>query len=35
VGGAFPDDQCGCTTPDAQTSPWCTMVVQYVKAFGN
>ena len=35
VGGAFPDAQCGCTTPDAQTSSQGTMVVQYVKVFKN
>jgi len=35
VGGVFPDAQCGCTTPDAQTSSQGTMVVQYVKVFKN
>jgi hypothetical protein len=35
VGGVFLDGQCGCTTPDARTSPRGTMVVQYVKVFGN
>ena len=33
VGGAFPDAQCGCTTPDSQTSLQGTMVVQYVKVY--
>jgi beta-glucanase (GH16 family) len=35
VGGAFPDAQCGCTTPDNQTSSEGTMVVQYVRVFKN
>ena len=35
IGGAFPDAQCRCTTPDAQTSSQGTMVVQYVKVFKN
>jgi len=35
VGGAFPDAQCGCTTPDNQTSSEGTMVVQSVKVFKN
>ena len=35
IGGAFPDAQCKCTTPDAQTSSQGTMVVQYVKVFKN
>jgi beta-glucanase (GH16 family) len=35
IGGAFPDAQCGCTTPDSQTSSEGTMVVQYVKVFRN
>jgi beta-glucanase (GH16 family) len=35
IGGAFPDAQCGCTTPDSQTSSQGTMVVQYVKVFKN
>jgi len=33
VGGSYPDIQCGCTTPDAQTSSQGTMVVQYVKVY--
>jgi beta-glucanase (GH16 family) len=35
IGGAFPDAQCRCTTPGAQTSSQGTMVVQYVKVFKN
>jgi beta-glucanase (GH16 family) len=35
IGGAFPDAQCQCTTPDAQTSSQGTMTVQYVKVFRN
>ena len=33
IGGAFPDAQCRCTTPDAQTSSQGTMIVKYVKVF--
>jgi beta-glucanase (GH16 family) len=35
VGGAFPDAQCGCTTPDGRTSSQGTMIVRYVKVFTN
>jgi beta-glucanase (GH16 family) len=35
VGGAFPDAQCGCTTPDGRTSSQGTMTVRYVKVFTN
>jgi beta-glucanase (GH16 family) len=35
IGGAFPDAQCRCTTPDAQTSSQGTMTIQYVKVFKN
>ena len=35
VGGAFPDIQCRCTTPDNQTSSQGTMVVRYVSVYTN
>jgi beta-glucanase (GH16 family) len=35
IGGAFPDAQCGCTTPTAGTSSQGTMAVQYVKVLTN
>jgi beta-glucanase (GH16 family) len=35
VGGSFPDEQCGCTTPTSQTASHGTMVVQYVSVYTN
>ena len=35
MGGAFPDDQCRCTTPTNQTSSQGTMVVRYVSVYTN
>jgi beta-glucanase (GH16 family) len=35
IGGAFPDAQCRCATPDAQTSSQGTMTIQYVKVLKN
>lgn len=35
VGGAFPDDQCRCTTPTSQTSSQGTMVVRNVSVYTN
>ncbi len=35
MGGAFPDDQCRCTTPTSQTSSQGTMVVRYVSVYKN
>jgi Glycosyl hydrolases family 16 len=35
VGGAFPDVQCGCSTPTSQTSSQGTMVVRYVAVYVN
>jgi beta-glucanase (GH16 family) len=35
VGGAFPDDQCRCTTPTNQTSSQGTMAIRYVAVYTN
>ena len=35
VGGAFPDDQCRCTTPTSQTSSQGTMVIKNVSVYTN
>ena len=35
VGGAFPDDQCRCSTPTNQTSSQGTLVVRYVRVYTN
>ena len=35
MGGAFPDDQCRCSTPTNQTSSQGTMVVRYVSVYTN
>ena len=35
MGGAFPDEQCRCSTPTSQTSSGGTMAVQYVRVFTN
>jgi len=33
VGGSFPDNQCGCSTPDSQTSSGGMMEVRYVRVY--
>ena len=35
VAGSYPNIQCGCTTPDNQTSSQGTMVVHYVQVYTN
>jgi beta-glucanase (GH16 family) len=35
MGGAFPDEQCRCSTPTARTSPGGTMVVRDVSVYTN
>jgi len=35
MGGAFPDEQCRCSTPTTQTSSGGTMVVRYVSVYTN
>jgi beta-glucanase (GH16 family) len=35
IGGSYPGNQCGCATPDSQTSSGGTMVVRYVSVYTN
>lgn len=35
TGGSYPNSQCGCTTPNSQTSSGGTMVVRYVGVYTN
>jgi hypothetical protein len=35
VGGSYPDNQCGCATPDSQTSSGGAMAVRYVRVYTN
>jgi len=35
IGGQYPDERCGCTTPTSQTSSWGTMQVRSVAVYDS